>query len=270
MYVPLPQNTVYYRVDKIGRRATQALNGKGAFFGRKSGGRYNGSRQRTVYASADALASIAETAFYEGLEWQMKIGQQLVVNQANLGSLVSRKRLWAFQLNHACRVVDLLDPLASQTFGYPPYVLWNPSRDDYLPTQDIVNTIFHHHHPAGALVQGVQAPSVRSVAVPPAANQLPALPLYRPHQHAFFLTANQQGGLPAQIVNRWNLEVEFVDENSQSRSQASAEINWLRPRFRILPVHGHPAANNIPAYLYRHGAQNIQPGQWYWLDIRFA
>jgi hypothetical protein len=115
------------------------------------------------------------------------------------------------------------------------------------------------------LVQGVQAPSVRSVAVPPPPHQQPAPVAYRPHQHVFFLTANQQAGLPAQMVESWNLEIEFVDENGQSRSQASAEVNWLRP-----PLRGQAAANAIPAYSQRHGALAIQPGAWNALDIRFA
>jgi RES domain-containing protein len=266
MYVQLPQTTVYYRVEKKGRTSAQVLSGTGAFFGRKNGGRYNGSRQRTVYASADALASIAEAAFYEALSWQMQIGQQLVANQQNLGNLMRPMRLWAFQLNHACRVVDLLDPAAAQTFAFPPYVLWNPSRDDYLPTQDIMNSVFHYAHPPGPVVQGVQAPSVRSVAVPGPA---PAPP-YRPHQHVFFLLVNQLAGLPAQIVDSWNLEIEFIDENGQSRSPASAEMNWLSPRFRILPLRGQLQANAIPPYAHRHGAQAIQPGGWTSIQIRFA
>jgi hypothetical protein len=270
MHITLPQNKVYYRVEKKGRTAAQVLSGYGAFYGQRGGGRYNASRQRTVYASADALTAIAEAAFYAALEWQMKIGQQLVANQNALGNLLSRMRLWAFQLKRACRVVNLLDPLAAQTFGYPAYVLWNPSRDDYLPTQDIMNMAFHHPHPAGALVQGVQAPSVRSVAVPPPPQQHPVPAPYRPHQHIFFLTANQQAGLPAQMVDRWNLEIELVDENGQSRSQASAEVSWLRPRFRILPLRGQAAANAIPAYPQRHGGLAIQAGVWNALDSRFG
>ncbi len=270
MYLTLPQNTVYYRIEKVGRTAGEILSGKGAFFGRKKGGRYNASRQRTVYASADLLASIAETAYYEAVTRQMKIGQQLVANQNNLGDLISRMRLWAFQLNHVCRVVNLLAPQAPGTLGYPPYVLWNPSRDDYLPTQDIMDTVFHYPHQPGALVHGVQAPSVRSAIVPPPLQQRPIPTAYRPHQHVFILLANQQGGLPAQIIDRWNLDIEFVDENGQSRAQTSAEINWLRPRFRILPLRGQHAANAIPAYPHRHGAQTIQPGAWNLLDIRFA
>jgi RES domain-containing protein len=248
MYITLPQNTTHYRVEKVGRKAVDVLSGMGAFFGRMKGGRYNGSRQRTVYVSADAFASIAEAAFYEALIWQTKIGQQLVVNQHTLGNLLSRQRLWALQLNHVCRVVDLLDPQAAQTFAFPPYVLWNPSRDDYLPTQDIMNRVFHHAHPPGALLQGVQAPSVRSAPVHTPVQHQAVLPVYRPHQHVFVLLANQQGGLPAQIIDRWNLDIEFVDENGQSRSQTSAEINWLRPRFRILPLRGLPGANTIPRY----------------------
>ena len=270
MYLSLPQNTVYYRVEKIGRTAGEILSGKGAFFGRKKGGRYNASRQRTVYASADVLASIAEAAFYEAITWQMKIGQQLPINQPNLGNLISRLRLWAFQLNHVCRVVNLLDQQASATFGYPPYVLWNPSREDYLPTQDIMNSVFHHLHPPGPLLQGVQAPSVRSAPVNPPPHQQHILPAYRPHQHVFILLANQQGGLPAQITDRWNLDLEFGDKNGSARSQKSAEISWLRPRFRILPLRSQLAANTIPAYPQRHGAHPIQPGIWNPLDIRFA
>ena len=64
MYLTLAQPTVYYRVEKKGRTAGQVLSGKGAFYGQPKGGRYNASRQRTVYASADALALIAETAFW--------------------------------------------------------------------------------------------------------------------------------------------------------------------------------------------------------------
>jgi hypothetical protein len=259
MYIALPQDTIYYRVEKLGRRAREILSGMGAFF--RNGGRYNASRQRTVYASADALVPIAETAFHTALILQMKIGQTLPSTQSWLGPLITRSKLWSFRLDHPCRVVDLLDPGASSTFGYPGYVLWNPSHQHYVPTQDVMSTVFHHHHPPGNPVQGVQAPSVRSA---------PATSHCLPHQHVFFLLANQLRGLPGKITECWNLEIEFLDELGGSRSMSSTRINWLRPRFRILRVRGLPVPSAIPAYAPRLGALTIQPDVWNLLDIQFV
>jgi hypothetical protein len=55
MYIHLNAATLFYRVISPGRPWSDVLAGRGAYFGREYGGRYNRSRQKTVYASTDPL-----------------------------------------------------------------------------------------------------------------------------------------------------------------------------------------------------------------------
>jgi hypothetical protein len=261
MYVSLPQTTVYYRVEKIGRRGADVLKGIGAFYCKVNGGRYNLSRQRTVYASADVLASITEQAFYDALEWRVAIGTRMLMNQPS--QFVREHRLWAFQLNRDCEVVDLLDTAAQHKFGYPGYVLFNPTNEHYRPTQELMDQVYKHAPPAGVMLQGVQAPSARSPIIA-------AAPPFQPHQHVFFLLAHQLHGLPGHVTDCWSLEIEFLDCNDHPVTRASAGVNWRQPRFRLKQAPRHPPAKPVPPYPLRPGAPLLNLNTWNTLEIQFA
>ena len=70
MYVTLPVGITLYRATSRNTRKPAVLAGQGAFYGRQYGGRYNASRQTTVYTARDPLVALTERAFYEALTWQ--------------------------------------------------------------------------------------------------------------------------------------------------------------------------------------------------------
>ena len=73
MFRTVGGRTRFYRVTDVGRTWQDVISGVGSYF--SSGGRYNRIQQRTVYASADPLVSLAEAAFHQAVKWQMRIGQ---------------------------------------------------------------------------------------------------------------------------------------------------------------------------------------------------
>jgi hypothetical protein len=182
VYITLNAATVFYRVIGPGRHWNDVLAGRGAYFDRASGGRYNRSRRPTVYASTDPRVAITEYAFSEAVRWQEAIGTTALVNQQQLPPLRTapnkRPRLWSFRLTPPPNLIDLTDPAAINAFHHPPYVLVNPSNRSYVPTQDLMDAAFHHPPLVpGNPVRGVQAPTVRT---PPAGNNPVDDPPFRP------------------------------------------------------------------------------------------
>jgi hypothetical protein len=263
MYVTnLSAATLFYRVIGPGRHWNDVLAGRGAYFGRTYGGRYNRSRQKTVYASTDPVVAITEYAFYEALRWQEAIGTTALQNQNQFPPFRTapkkRPRLWSFRLTPPPTIVDITDPAAFNTFHHPPYVLVNPSSRSYLPTQDLIDAVFHHPTaPGGNPLQGIQAPSVRT---PPAGST-------RRVQQVFVLGANQNR-LPGVAVESWDLDIEFLDNAGQPVTIQASAVNWYRPRFQIYPRGG---AGAIPVSVQAPGGVAAYlPNAWYVLDILYA
>jgi hypothetical protein len=71
MYYDLVAGSRLYRVTGAGVNWPVPLHGIGAYM--TKGGRYNDVHQATVYCAEDPIAVIAETAFYDALEWQQKM-----------------------------------------------------------------------------------------------------------------------------------------------------------------------------------------------------
>ncbi len=167
LYETPPPETVFYRAADRTLRWSQILTGLGAFLGNKKTGRYHGSRQRTVYAASDALVAITEAAYYEALGQQWRIGTSLLPQAHLLPPLTTASfRLWAFRLDPPPTVIELEDPGAHPIFNHPPFVLRNPTANDYRPTQDLMDAVFNlPANAAGQKAWGVKAPSVRTPRV---------------------------------------------------------------------------------------------------------
>ena len=253
MYLTPPPDTLFYRAAPLKLTWSEILNGLGAYYGKRTMGRYHSPRQRTVYATPDPLVAITESAFYEALAWQKEIETTVLSQQPQLLPLQDTVyRLWAFRLNPPPMVIDLEDPMAQQAFGHPPYILRNPASASYVPTHDLIDAVFNH--PANAQGQkawGVKAPSVRT----------PRLRHYRPYQYVFILQPNQKR-LPATALASWELVVEFLDLAGQPVTRHTSLVDWRRPRFRLLSRSGAAAAG-IPAFAERPNATAYQPDQWY-------
>jgi hypothetical protein len=263
MYITnLNAATLFYRVIGPGRHWNDVLAGRGAYFGRAHGGRYNRSRQKTVYASTDPLVAITEYAFYEALRWQEAIGTTALQHQHQLPPFRTapkkRPRLWSFHLTPPPTILDVTDPAAFNTFHHPPYVLVNPSSSSYVPTQDLMDAIFHHPPLLpGNPIQGVQAPSMRT---PPVGNN-------RRLQQVFVLAA-KQNRLPGVAVDSWDLDIEFLDAVGAPVTIHATAVNWHRPRFQLYPRGG---AGAIPALVHAPGGIAVyQPNVWHSLEIIYA
>jgi len=265
LYETPPVQTMFYRAGDKGLRWHQLLTGMGAFLGNKKTGRYHGSRQRTVYAASDPLVTVTEAAFYEALGWQWRIGTTTLPQTHRLPPLLATSyRLWAFRLDPPPTVIDVEDPAGYPLFGHPPFVLRNPTANDYRPTQDLMDAVFNL--PANAHGQkawGVKAPSVRT----PRVSLSQPGQVYQPFHYAFIVQP-KQSRLPATLLGSWDLEVEFLDQDSQaSATPYTAVVDWQRPQFQLVPRAG---AGAIPAPAGRPGAVDYQPNQPYRITINFA
>ena len=265
LYETPPPATVFYRAAARRLRGGQILTGLGAFLGNKKTGRYHSSRQRTVYAAPDPLVAITEAAFYEALGVQLRIGTTMLPQTHALPPLTASSfRLWAFRLNPPPTVLDLEDPSAHPLFNHPPFVLRNPTASDYRPTQDLMDAVFNL--PANALGQkawGVKAPSARTprVAVGPPGSW------YSPFQYAFIVPPHQQR-LPATLLDSWDLEVEFLDQDTGASVTAhTTAVDWQRPQFNLVPRAG---AGTIPPFGGRPGAVAYPPNAPQFLQINFG
>lgn len=262
MYLTLPATTLFYRVLSPGRPWTDILAGQGAYFGRPYGGRYNRSRQNTVYTSTDPLVALAEYAFYEGSRWQEIIGTTALRNQPHLLPFVTgsgtRPRLWCFRLAPPPTIIDVTDPAALHAFQHLPHTLLNPSSTYYAPTQDLMDAVFHHlPSPQGLKAQGVQAPSVRT----------PRVGNYQPTQQVFVLAHNQRR-LPGTAGESWDLDIEFLDAlTGATATPGSTRIDWARPRIRLHPRSG---AGIVPAFALRPGSVPYPPSVWHSIEINYV
>jgi RES domain len=265
LYETPPPATVFYRAADRGLRWSQILTGLGAFLGNKKTGRYHGSRQRTVYAASDPLVAITEAAYYEALGVQWRIGTTILSQTHRLPPLRARSfRLWAFRLDPPPTVIDLEDPGAQPIFNHPPFVLRNPTANDYRPTQDLMDAVFNlPPNAAGQKAWGVKAPSARTprVALGPPGQW------FSPFQYAFIVQPHQQR-LPATRLDSWDLEVEFLDLDTQAPVTAhTTAVDWERPRFNLVPRAGAPT---IPAFVGRPGALAYPPNVPHPIQINYA
>jgi hypothetical protein len=265
LYETPPPATVFYRAADQGLRWHQILTGLGAFLGNKKVGRYHGSRQRTVYGAPDPLVAITEASFYEALGVQSHIGTTMLPQAHSLPPLTAGSfRLWAFRLNPPPTVIDVEDPGAHPLFNLPPFVLRNPTANDYRPTQELMDAVFNlPANAAGQKAWGVKVPSARTPRV--------ALPApgtwFHPFQYAFIVPPHQQR-LPATQLGSWDLEVEFFDQDSQAPVTATTvTVDWQQPRIRLVPRAG---AGAIPAFAARPGAVDYVPDVQHTVQISYA
>jgi RES domain-containing protein len=258
MFHLLPAGTRLYRVTDIGRAWQDVVSGVGSYF--TAGGRYNRVQQRTVYAATDALVSLAESAAHVALDrWQPRIGRGPLSVQPALPApvppLVSEHWLWCFTVNAAVQLVDLEDPAALATFRHRLYELLNPSQA-YRTTAALADAVRLHPHPhvPNALVDGILAPSVRT----------PSVRRYIPRQQVLFVPPNQRS-IPATLVRRWRMELEFADHAGQSVTATTRVIDWENPWFRL--------SNNrasIPAFRQRPNAQPFAPATWHQFRVKYT
>jgi hypothetical protein len=243
----------------------------GAYF--TKGGRYNYAAEPTVYCAEDPLAVLAETAFYDALEWQEKIS----VHRFNPVAypLVLTHKLWCFSIDPAPAVIDLDSAPAITQFQHTPHVLRNPSFNpaggphlpgqplarDYLGTQDLAKDIRGHTPPPGSAdprPEGLKAP----------ANRLKRMAHYQAHQLALFVfpaAVHVPYENRSNLIMEWDLELQFLQMNPrQPVTQATVYIDWGQPQFRI------SGAGSIPAYTPRPGAKAYNPNRWYNIAIQYA
>ena len=67
------------------------------------------------------------------------------------------------------------------------------------------------------------------------------------------------------MIMEWDLDLQFLQMNPrQPVTQATVDIDWGKPQFRI------SGAGGIPAYTPRPGARAYSSNRWYNLDIQYA
>jgi hypothetical protein len=228
-----------------------------------------------VYCAEDPLAVIAETAFYEALEWQGKISAHRM-NPVSY-PLVSAHKLWGFTIDPAPAIVDLAHPQAIATFQHTPHMLSNPSLNpdrgahvpgqplarDYFGTQHLATEVRGHTPPPGSAdprPEGIKAPAIR----------LKRLAGYRPHMLALFVFHHAIHILyenRSAMVLECDLQLRFLQLSPrQAVTVQTVDIDWCNPQFRI----SGPRAAVIPAHAPRPGAVAYSPNRWYKVPIQFA
>jgi hypothetical protein len=261
MNVTYPPTTVFYRVVGPGRTWYDVLTGLGAFYGRAAGNRYSGHLQQAVYVSIEPLVALTEAAYYEGRRWQSTVGQTTLPAQPGLVPFRTQPgkgpRLWSFTLHRPPLIVDVTDPGAFHTFAHSPFILFNPSNDHYLPTQELMARVHAHNPPVGgARFMGVQAPSVR--APRPAGGGQP--------MQQVFLLGPRQARLQGASVASWNLDIEFLDLETQGPVTAGTSVvDWGRPRVMLRPRGG---AGSLPGSPCRPAG--IAANVWERLEVRWV
>ena len=273
MYYNLAPAARLYRVTGSGVDWPTPLYGLGAYFNK--GGRYNQASQPTVYCAEDPLAVIAETAFYEALQWQGKISAHRM-NPVNY-PLVSNHKLWCFTIEPAPGIIDLEHPQALALFQHTPYMLSNPSLNpdrgthvpgqplarDYLGTQNLATDVRGHTPPPGSpdpRPEGVKAPAIR----------LKRIKGYRPHMLALFIFPDvvHKPYVDRSVkVLECNLQLRFFQLSPHRDVTAqTVDIDWCNPQFRI----SGPGTAVMPAYAHRPDAREHSPNRWYKIPIQFA
>jgi hypothetical protein len=273
MYYNLAPAARLYRVTGPADVWPTPLYGLGAYF--TKGGRYNQAHQATVYCTEDPLAVIAETAFYEALEWQGKISYHRM-NPVRY-PLVSDHKLWCFTIDPAPAIIDLEHPQALALFQHTPHMLSNPSLNpdrgthvrgqpparDYFGTQYLATDVRGHTPPPGSpdsRPEGVKAPAIR----------LRGIAGYRPHLLALFVfppTVHVPYENRSARLLECHLQLRFLQLSPrQAVTAQTVDIDWCNPQFRI----SGPGAAVIPAYAARPGAIAYRTNRWYRVPIRFA
>ena len=258
MYHLIAAGTHFYRVTDVGRIWQDVVSGVGSYF--TAGGRYNRVQQRTVYAAADPLVSIAESAVHVAIDrWQPRIGRGSLGAQpallAPVPPLVSEHWLWDFTINVDMQLVRVEGQAARAAFNHRLYELLNPS-EAYRTTADLADAIRLHPHPQGpnTMVDGILAPSVRT----------PSVGRHIPRQEVLFVPANSLA-IPATLVQRWRLAIEFGDNSGQSVTANARLIDWARPWFHL--------SNNaaaVPAFPARPNAQAFPSGVWHRIRVKYT
>ena len=222
--------------------------------------RYNRVQQRTVYAATDPLVSIAENSVHVAVDrWQPRIGGGSLAAQpafpAPVPPFISEHWLWDFTIDVDMQLVRIERQAAVAAFNHRLYELLNPSQA-YRTTAELADAIRLHPHPhnPNAKVDGILAPSVRT----------PSVARYIPRQEVLFVPANQLT-IPATLVQRWRMTLEFADNSSQSVTKGTRVIAWARPWFRL--------SNNavaIPAFPARPKAEAFASGVWHQVRVNYT
>jgi hypothetical protein len=273
MHYNLAAGTALYRVTGAGVVWPTPLLGLGAYH--TKGGRYNYPAEPTIYCTEDALAVIAEAAFYQALEWQEKISRHRL--RPVTYPLVSKHKLWSFSLDPSPHIIDLEHPQALALFQHTPHMLSNlslnpahgphipgqPLARDYLGTQDLAKDVRGHVPPSGSVdrrPEGIKAPAIR----------LKRVPGYRPHMLALFVlhpAVHTPYENRATQILECDLELQFLELGSRHPvTPQTIDIDWCTPQFRLS---GSTAAT-IPPYSGRPGAASFAPNQWYDIEIQFG
>ena len=273
MYYPLAAGARLYRVTRPGVLWPTPLHGTGAYF--TKGGRYNYPTEPTVYCTEDPLAALAEAAFYEALEWQVKISTHRF-NPITY-PLVTAHKLWCFSIDPAPAVIDLEHPQAIAQFQHTPHMLSNPSFNpargphvpgqplarDYFGTQDLAKDVRGHVPPPGSAdrrPEGIKAPAIR---VKRTSN-------YRAHQLALFVFPagiHQSYEGRANMILECDLEFQFLQLTPrQAVTAQTVDIDWCKPKFRISGA----GTAIVPAYGPRPVAKAYSPNRWYDIQLQFG
>jgi RES domain len=263
--------TVFYRVTRPNEQEADVLRGLGAFFA--TGGRYNRIHQATVYAAADPVVAITEAAYYQARKWQEQIGGQPNLPKPN-GPLVSRHRLWCIKVTGPLSgtasgpsVVGIPSNEASIKFsGMHDYELFNPSHDyenlRVLADQIRAACIANPHMARNPAAIGIAYPSVRT----------PNTRGYAPQSYAFFKTALQGSSIQGDVVDMWEMQLEFLDMSRQRiTSTNTSRVDWTAAEFVLdasslsNPQRPVPSFRDNPA-----AADGFQQRQAYRIEINYV
>jgi hypothetical protein len=273
MYYTLAPGARLYRITANGVNWPTPVLGQGAYF--TKGGRYNYAGHATVYCAEDPLAVIAEAAFYDALDWQLRISKHRL-NPVTY-PLVSTHQLWCFSIDPPLAIIDLEHAQAIRQFQHTPHMLLNPSFNpaggphipgqplarDYFGTQDLAKDVIGYTPPPGSpdrRPEGVKAPAIR----------MKRMPGYRPHQLALFVfpaAVHVPYENRSNLLMRCELQLRFLQVRPrQAITMQTVDIDWCIPQFRI----GGAAAASVPAYAARPGAITYHPNKWYNVNVRYA
>ncbi len=276
MYYTLAAGARLYRITDVGAIWPTPLLGQGAYFNK--GGRYNSAGDPTVYCAEDPVAAIAESVFYQALEWQLRISNHNIT--AVHYPLESAHQLWCFSIDPAPVIIDLMHPQAIQQFQHTPHMLLNPSLNphggphrrgqplarDYFGTQQLAKDITGYTPPPGSpnpRPEGIKAPAIRMKRT---AN-------YRPHQLALFVFPGAPAAVHVPYENRsrlimqCELQLRFLELSSRRAvTIQTVDIDWCKPQFRIRGAGAAP----IPAYPGRPGATSYNPNTWHNVNVQYA
>jgi len=229
MLVQVTAANQFFRVTDSTRRWADVISGNGAHFLSAAGNRYNANGQKSVYAGDTLEAALAEAAFYAALEWQERVANSWVTWANGAPAIFSTpQKLWCFRLTAPAAVIDVDNQNSQVAFHHHRLILRNPSRT-YLSTQQLANAVISIPPPNA--VDGLKAPAVR------------CRPQYNGKSHSNFLFVIRGQQLPANKVDDWDLNIEFLPIGGGPVSSATERIDWENPVFSFAN------ANHVPAGL---------------------